>query len=67
MASKKAADDKPADPVVKTSSADTDADVRSAPAIKDAADSAYDKQYRENPDKPASDSVAQLEVLPSDK
>jgi hypothetical protein len=62
MASKKSDD-----PVVKTTSTDTDSGAHPAPAIKDAADSAYDKQYADNPDKPSEKSVAQVEVLPAER
>jgi hypothetical protein len=45
----------------------SDEGVHRAPAIEDAADSASEKKYADNPDKPGPSSVAQVEVLPEDK
>ncbi len=48
------------DPVVSTGD-DTVADT-SAPALENADDYAGDREYKDNPDKPSPDSVAQIEV-----
>lgn len=37
-----------------------------APPSHEASDWAGNKEYKDNPDKPAPDSVAQVEVLPED-
>lgn len=45
----------------------TDSGNTTAPPSEQASDYAGDKQYKDNPDKPSPDSVAQVEVLPEDK
>lgn len=38
-----------------------------APPSEQASDYAGDKEYRDNPDKPSPDSVAQVEIVPEER
>lgn len=56
------------DPTVSSdSAASNDSGAHPARPVQEADDYAGNKEYRDNPDKPAPDSVAQVEVLPEDK
>ena len=55
------------DPTVDSKVSQSDSGAHPARPVEEAADAGVNKQYADNPDKPAPSSVAQVEVLPEDK